>query len=112
MLRLMIYLSTPILLPGYLPGTPAPLWLNASEELAPPDRAFMIAGINGQIGPCADSELGVGVLGWPGWWGLGLDGGYAGVVEQGGDGGGGGVGEGSPDGGLVLFGPVQDLAWS
>src|SRR5580658_6168469 len=51
MLRLMIYLSTPILLPGYLPGTPGPLWLNASEELAPPDRAFMIAGINGQMRP-------------------------------------------------------------
>jgi hypothetical protein len=30
-------------------------------------------------------------------------------VEEGGDGGGGGVGEGGPDGGLLLFGPVQDL---
>ena len=47
--------------------------------------------------------------GWGAGAGVGLAGGYAGVVKQGVDGGGGGVGEGGPDGGLVLFGPVEDL---
>jgi hypothetical protein len=31
------------------------------------------------------------------------------VCEEGGDDGRGGVGEGGPDGGLLLFGPVEDL---
>ena len=66
----------------------------------------MIGTVSGSTGPCANSALGAGVLGWAGGWlGAGLAGRYAGVAEEGGD----GVGESSPDGGLVLFGPVEDL---